>query len=563
TPAPDEVRPQNPEALARLIMEQLPQKKSSLVTMILGVFGGGGSKPKASKAAKAEKPTSIKGGGAIKEKASKFKGKDKVGDRDAEQDRRPGGVTFGRKKDEHIDNEAIESQVGTFSRLKSISNRTPEQLDREAQSTTRSLGEKFGMPGANTVLDEGPLTLAESIKRKVSESQKLSPLDDDPDASGSLVPIPDSSGMGASPYARAEAASGGESSWGPPSFASSGAKPGQIGMTPEAEKVDWGGGAQMAKAPAMPAFNPSTPVGFDEHPGSSIGLAPPGSKRPMTTEQPAESPKVGIGLAPSAGAGWGGSSSSSASTAGGGGGWGATDTSQASADGSNSWGGASTPAAPAASAAPAQAAPASGWTSGWGGEGAASAQVPLKSSDSWAVPGSESTNSWGQPAESQAVAEPASAPPAAQAPSADPWAPPSGSWGGGSTESGGNQAAAAQVPSSNDAWGAAVSGGATGASDPWGTPAAPTASKEANAPAAQPAASSNDAWGAAVNSPQPAVASSDPWGAAAAAPAAAESSFAPAPAATASGDAWGQPAAAPAPSGDAWGQPAAAPAPSG
>ena len=61
TPAPDEVRPQNPEALARLIMEQLPQKKGSLVGMIMGVFGGAGGASKAPKQQKPAKPGKNKG----------------------------------------------------------------------------------------------------------------------------------------------------------------------------------------------------------------------------------------------------------------------------------------------------------------------------------------------------------------------------------------------------------------------------------------------------------------------------------------------------------------------
>ena len=127
----------------------------------------------------------------------KGKGKDAGAEKEESGGFRPGGVNFGRKREE-ISAEAIESQVGTFSRLKSISTSRNaagggEHYDREAQSTTRSLGEKFGMPGASSgMLDDGPLTLAESIKRKVSESQRLSPLDDsDSDASGSLMPVGD------------------------------------------------------------------------------------------------------------------------------------------------------------------------------------------------------------------------------------------------------------------------------------------------------------------------------------------------------------------------------------
>ena len=373
TPAPDEVRPQNPEALARLIMEQLPQKKGSLTSMIMGIFGGfGGGKPKAPKAAKTSLAASsaLKGGSsAIKEKSNKFKGKDKSNDRELEPDRRPGGVTFGQKRSEHIDNEAIESQVGTFSRLKSISNRAPESLDRDAQSTTRSLGEKFGMQGASPAFDEGPLTLAESIKRKVSESQKISPLEDDSDASGSLVPLGGNSG--GNPYGRPDApggitggggaAMGGqESSWGSPGFSSPSKPPAQFGAPSEGDKMDWGGGSQGAKTSGggnIPNFASSTPVGFDEHPGSSIGLAPPGSPRPMGAPQPSETGRAGIGLSPAGagGAEWGSPKASvnnvpaatsqpswaptapSSGNAGGGSAWGATE-GAAAPEAATNWG---------------------------------------------------------------------------------------------------------------------------------------------------------------------------------------------------------------------------------
>ena len=375
TPAPDEVRAQNPEALARLIMEQLPQKKSSIVNMLMGMFSGGGSKAPKAKANKQKIQDDTRGGSAIKEKL-KAKGKGKDNYTDKEPDMRPGGVSFGRKKDDQIDAAAIESQVGTFSRLKSISsNRAPEHLDREAQSTTRSLGEKFGMPGSNTILDEGPLTLAESIKRKVSESQKLSPLDDnDGDNSGSLVPLGENSGFGRPDTSGGAAAGGDGSSWGPPSFAAkaNNNNASMSGMAPAAAEAAYDGGnwAGGAAAPgrtgngAAPNFAAPTPIGFDEHPGSSIGLAPPGGRRPDMGEGKAG---IGISVSPNqnsnpnasmtglaqspvglAGGGNGGAGNSGGGNSGGGNsgggnsggsGWGATDTSRSGAsDPGANWG---------------------------------------------------------------------------------------------------------------------------------------------------------------------------------------------------------------------------------
>ena len=76
TPLPDELRPQNPEALARMIMEQLPQKKGSVFGFLTNLFSGGsgGAKPKQKKA----EPQN--GKGKVKDKGpdkGKFKGKGK------------------------------------------------------------------------------------------------------------------------------------------------------------------------------------------------------------------------------------------------------------------------------------------------------------------------------------------------------------------------------------------------------------------------------------------------------------------------------------------------------
>ena len=156
TPLPDDLRPQNPEALARTIMEQLPQKKGSIFAIFTNLFGGGQPKAKANQSkdsgrGKADK-TDKKG--AINRGGKKGKGKDPVEDDEVESpsDRRKPGVKFGRKdKEADISAEDREDQMGTFSRLKSISSRANDAAEnRDNQSTTRSLGEKFGMPGGAT-----------------------------------------------------------------------------------------------------------------------------------------------------------------------------------------------------------------------------------------------------------------------------------------------------------------------------------------------------------------------------------------------------------------------------
>jgi len=223
TPLPDDLRPQNPEALARTIMEQLPQKKGSIFAMFTNLFGGGQPKAKASQSkdsgrGKADK-TDKKGG--LNRGGKKGKGKDPVEDDEVESpsDRRKPGVKFGRKdKEADISAEDREDQMGTFSRLKSISSRANDAAEnRDNQSTTRSLGEKFGMPGGATSnpLDEAPLTLAESIKRKVSESQKLSPLEMDSDDYSSQE-MPATGGDFGRPQSQGQEVAEADSSWSAP-----------------------------------------------------------------------------------------------------------------------------------------------------------------------------------------------------------------------------------------------------------------------------------------------------------------------------------------------------------
>ncbi|GAI34821.1 unnamed protein product, partial [marine sediment metagenome] len=73
TPLPDELRPQNPESLARQIMEQLPQKKSSIFGFLAGLFGGG--KTKSSSAGSTTRGKGESKGDAKKDKALAALGK--------------------------------------------------------------------------------------------------------------------------------------------------------------------------------------------------------------------------------------------------------------------------------------------------------------------------------------------------------------------------------------------------------------------------------------------------------------------------------------------------------
>ncbi|MDQ5934766.1 MAG: hypothetical protein QG574_2072 [Cyanobacteriota bacterium erpe_2018_sw_21hr_WHONDRS-SW48-000092_B_bin.40] len=576
TPLPDDLRPQNPEALARTIMEQLPQKKGSIFAMFTNLFGGGQPKAKASQSkdsgrGKADK-TDKKG--AINRGGKKGKGKDPVEDDEVESpsDRRKPGVKFGRKdKEADISADEREDQMGTFSRLKSISSRANDAAEnRDNQSTTRSLGEKFGMPGGATSnpLDEAPLTLAESIKRKVSESQKLSPLEMDSDDYSSQE-MPATGGDFGRPQSQGQEVADADSSWSAPTPIGLPIKQ-KMGAPVTAQGLDWSG---------APAGSPAS--SFEQHPGSAIGLAPPGQK-PTTGSNPA---------APSGGGlDW---SSGTASTS--------NASSTQSGWGSN---------APAMEPTAVPAKTDSGWGSSWGSENQAGVApqntgVPLKSSDSWAVPGSEAADAWGQPAAQAApspaaqaaVSQPAPVPPQN---GQDPWgsAAVAGSGaanpsdGGGWSSPGSNAASSPASATEGDGgnWGQAASWGAPNtpvpnntsnslpsaaaptaqapaANDPWAQPAQPAAAAATDpwASAAAPAPTNNDPWAAASPAPAPAPTTNDPWAAASSAPAPTTNdpwaAASPAPAPT-TNDPWAAASPAPAPTtNDPWSASAASAAP--
>ena len=417
TPLPDELRPQNPEALARMIMEQLPQKKGSVFGFLGNLFSGL-SKGKSS----APAPQKQKVGKAPK--AAPQKGKGRPGkpqeDEDMQEQEDSGsasrgpGMKFPRKGKE-LNADQIESQVGGFGRLKSIGNKAQELEDnRESQSTTRSLGEKFSMPWANQEgPNEGPLTLAESIKRKVTESQKLSPIDED-DMTGSQ------NDTGSSGFGRGSAPSStGTEGWSAPI-----SMPNQ----PAAPQADWAGGSgggfaansqppNFAQQPGISQSGmgsmpkPQAPQPFGQQPAAfnkpDIGLADKGERGSAIGLAPQAKPEP-IKAAPGSGTGtdWGG-------------GWsgGGSNTEQ------SGWGNQAQPA-PAAAPAPQAEAPKADWGSGWATP--SDQRQPLKSSDSWAMPGSEGAGAWGAANNNNAEPEPQQAAPApAPAPAAaDPWGAP-------------------------------------------------------------------------------------------------------------------------------------------
>ncbi len=75
-----------------------------------------------------------------------------------------------------ISEERLEEMRANSGKLKTFGKDYQDMASdsRKSQSTTRSLSEKFGMQSSiSNSAEEQPLTLAESIRRKISESQKL------------------------------------------------------------------------------------------------------------------------------------------------------------------------------------------------------------------------------------------------------------------------------------------------------------------------------------------------------------------------------------------------------
>jgi predicted regulator of Ras-like GTPase activity (Roadblock/LC7/MglB family) len=165
-PISEEMLPPNPEALAQTIMSQLPEQKPSFFAKIFGGLfsGGGGGKKKAKQQPQQQEEFDDRGerGSAFPHVSPRKKG----GAVEAEEPYMP---AKGRGKDN--------DHTGTTNRLRTLSSKGAKETayqaeDREMQSTTKSLGEKMGFASPLNLTDEQPLTLAESILKKISESQK-------------------------------------------------------------------------------------------------------------------------------------------------------------------------------------------------------------------------------------------------------------------------------------------------------------------------------------------------------------------------------------------------------
>jgi hypothetical protein len=148
---PEELLPQKPEALARKIMEELPAPKKSIFGSFFAMFGGlnkNGTPPKIAAPIRQARESAFP------------------------HPQRPqaGSPPVQRKltEQEHEEAQTMKGRLNTLPKAN-----TNELGDsRDAQSTTRSLGERFGnAPITTNVLDDQPLTLADAIRRKNLESK--------------------------------------------------------------------------------------------------------------------------------------------------------------------------------------------------------------------------------------------------------------------------------------------------------------------------------------------------------------------------------------------------------
>jgi len=251
-PLPDEYMPPNPESLTKQVQQQLPQQKGNIFGAITSMFGGG---------AKAQQ----------KSQTSSFPHKSGAEPKDKKD-----------KKGKKGSYPSMDDDDGVTKRLKSMG-RTSAQTElrdsREQQSTTGSLGRKFGFEtGAESLTDEAPLTLAETIRRKITESNKIPEGTEDQASSDKW-----------------NAQSGTEG--GPPADWSQGRAPNSFG-NPDPSMGGGGGGGDWNQSPhALPQSQYDT-----QHPGSSIGLAPPpggpGSSIGMAPQAPGQGQAAWQGAPP-------------------------------------------------------------------------------------------------------------------------------------------------------------------------------------------------------------------------------------------------------------------------
>jgi predicted regulator of Ras-like GTPase activity (Roadblock/LC7/MglB family) len=155
---PDEILPANEEQLARMIMSQLPATKASPFAFFTKLFQKKEAPPPM-------EDVRVKRGPAGKQAAggSSFPHRSSSAIKDASPSSTDNAVKYKGAKGEEFS--------GASSRLKAMNKGfDPDAEQRELQS--RTLGEKFGKSVPVASGAEAPLTLAESIRKKISEGAK-------------------------------------------------------------------------------------------------------------------------------------------------------------------------------------------------------------------------------------------------------------------------------------------------------------------------------------------------------------------------------------------------------
>src|SRR5262249_29535495 len=172
-PIPEEGALTSIESAARMIMEQLPQQKGNFLSAISGLFGGGGGKGKEPKPQK-QKAAPVEDRGAGGSRFPHVRRK-----KPTEEVEKPAKV--GKQKTR----ESTDKEV-TAARLRSISRKSDGV--EQSQSGIRSLGEKFGMvTPQEQVAEETPMTLAQSIRRRVTEQVTGDKVDEAKDEAQALI----------------------------------------------------------------------------------------------------------------------------------------------------------------------------------------------------------------------------------------------------------------------------------------------------------------------------------------------------------------------------------------
>ncbi len=169
----DDLLPQNPQQLFNSVLENIPQEKREVKELVMSFLERFGLVRQNNDANKSGLISSLSGIN-ISKKLSFEKISSPAGDQFEEH-----VITnWGQESIQQSAPQRIES-ASTFrstpvpAPAQRVEQNLPQTQPAEEQIITRSLGQKFGISGANSVLNSNqPLTLAESIRQKISEMSK-------------------------------------------------------------------------------------------------------------------------------------------------------------------------------------------------------------------------------------------------------------------------------------------------------------------------------------------------------------------------------------------------------